>query len=114
MAVLADLGDQDARAAALIFLEFGDEFLHPFDGVRHADLPSIDPGNRFDLRPMPPERLLQRRGNLADGRFGARRVDCQRQQVSVDARGAAGERFERLRNQLRIAVAFKPLELVDL
>ena len=63
---------------------------------------------------MPPERFFKRRGNLANGRFGARRVDCQRQQVAVATRGAAGERFERLRNQLWIAVALKPLELVDL
>ena len=60
MAVLANLGDQDARAAAFILLEFGDELLHPFDGVRHADLLLIDAGDGLDLRLMPPEHFFQR------------------------------------------------------
>ena len=33
VAVLADLGDQDARAAAFVGLERGDELLHARDGV---------------------------------------------------------------------------------
>ncbi len=60
VAVLADLGDQDARAASFIVLEFGDELLHPCNGVRHADLPSIDAGDRLDLRLMAPEHFFQR------------------------------------------------------
>ena len=60
MAVLADLGDQDARAAAFLVLEFGDALLHPLDGVRHADLPPVDAGDRLDLRLVAPEHLLQR------------------------------------------------------
>ena len=47
VAVLADLGDEDARAAALVLLEFGDAFLHSADGVRHADLPPVDAGDRI-------------------------------------------------------------------
>jgi hypothetical protein len=30
VAVLADLGDEDARAAALVLLELGHALLHPF------------------------------------------------------------------------------------
>ena len=33
VAVLADLGDQDARPAAFVVLEFGDELQHPLDRV---------------------------------------------------------------------------------
>ena len=60
VAVLADLGDQDARAAALVLLEFGDELLHAFERVGHADLPLIDAGNGLDLRLMAPEHFFQR------------------------------------------------------
>src|ERR1700679_949932 len=47
VSVLADLGDQDTRAAAFIVLELGDEFLHPCDGICHADLPLVDAGDGF-------------------------------------------------------------------
>ena len=105
VAVLADLGDQDTRAAAFVVFELGDEFLYAFDGIRHssvshADLPSIDAGNRSDLGLMTPERFFQRKGNLAHGRLGARRVDRKRQQIAVAAGGAAGQRFERLPERL--------------
>ena len=60
VAVLADLGDQDARAAAFVVLELADEFLHPFDGIRHADLPPVDAGDGLDLRPMPAEYFFER------------------------------------------------------
>ena len=62
VAVLADLGDQDARPAALVLLERGDELLHPRDGFRHgADLPLVDAGDRLDLGAVAAEHLLQRR-----------------------------------------------------
>ncbi len=60
VAVLTDLGDQNTRAPALILLEFGDAFLHPFDGVGHAGLPPVDAGNGLDLGPMAAEHLFQR------------------------------------------------------
>ena len=41
-------------------LEFGDALLHPFDGVRHADLPPVNAGDRLDLRLVAAEHLLQR------------------------------------------------------
>jgi hypothetical protein len=60
MAVLADLGDQDARPAALVDLEFGDELMYARDRFGHgADLPFVDAGDRLDLRPMPAEHPFQ-------------------------------------------------------
>src|ERR1700733_5257406 len=114
MAVLADLGDEDARAAPLIVLEFGDEFLHPLDGVRHADLPPVDAGDRLDLRLMTAKHLLQRQRYLADGRLGARRVDGEREEIAVAARGIARERRQRIGDGLRIALVLEAAELVDL
>src|SRR5690242_21215203 len=117
--VLADLGDQDAWAAAFIVFELGDKLPHPFDRVRHAanrhaGLPSIDTGNRLDLGLMAAESLFQRQRNLAHGRLGARRIDRQRQQITVAAAGAAGQRLERGLERLRVALTAKPLELIDL
>src|SRR5580692_11470431 len=114
VAVLADLGDQDARAAAFVVLELGDEFLHPFDGVRHADLLPVDAGDGFDLRPMPAEHLFERQRYLADGGLGARRVDGERQEIAVAARGVARQRRQRFGDYLWIALALEPRELVDL
>ena len=46
VAVLADLGDEDARPAALVRLERRDQLQHARDGVGHADLPLVDAGDR--------------------------------------------------------------------
>ena len=89
VAVLADLGDQDARPPAFIGFELGDELLHARDGFRHgADLPLVDAGDRLDLRAVAAEHLLQRRRDFAHRRLGARGVDREREQVAV----AAGRR----------------------
>ena len=40
VAVLADFGDQDARPAAFVLLEFGDALLHPLDGVASCRPPA--------------------------------------------------------------------------
>ena len=61
VAVLADLGDQDARAAAFVGLERRDQLLHARDRIGHADLPLVDAGNRLDLGAVAAEHLLQRR-----------------------------------------------------
>jgi len=60
MAVLPDLGHQDARPAAFVLLEPGHQLFHPLDPVGHADLPLVDAGDRLDLRAMAPEHLLER------------------------------------------------------
>ena len=49
-----------APSPAFVVLELGNEFLHPFDGVRHADLPPVDAGDGFDLRLMTTEHLFER------------------------------------------------------
>ena len=114
VAVLADLGDQQARPAALRRLERLDRNAHPFDRAGHADLPLVDAGDRLDLGAVTPVHLLQRRGNLADGGLGAGGVDRQRQEIAVAAVGGAGERVERLLQRRRIALGLQPLELVEL
>ncbi len=114
VAVLADLGDQDARPAAFVLLEFGDALEHPLDGVRHADLPPVDARDRFDLGLVAAEDLLQRQRNFADRRLGARRVDRERQQVAVAAGGVARQRRKRVGDGLRVALALETAELVDL
>ena len=61
MAVLADLGHQDARPAALVGFELGDELLHARNRFRHgADLPLVDARDRLDLGAVPAEDPLQR------------------------------------------------------
>ena len=115
VAVLADLGDQDARPAAFVGLELGDELLHPRDGFRHgADLPLVDAGDRLDLGAVPAEHLLQRRRDFAHRRLGARGVDGEREQVAVATGGVARQRRQRLRDRLRIALALEAAKLVDL
>ena len=63
---------------------------------------------------MAAENLFQRQRYLADGRFGPRGVDGERQQIAVAAGGIAGERGQRFRDGLRIAFALEPRQLVDL
>ncbi len=62
VAVLADLGDEDAWPPPFVGLERGDQALHARNRFRHgADLPFVDAGDRLDLRPVAPEHLFQRR-----------------------------------------------------
>ena len=112
--VLADLGDQQPRSAALRRFERLDRNAHPFDRAGHADLPLVDAGDRFDLGAVTSVHLLQRRGNLPDGGLGAGGVDGQRQQIAVAAIGGAGECIERLLEHGRVALGLEPLELVEL
>src|SRR5262249_43929299 len=114
MAVLANLGNEDARAAAFGLLECGGELLDARDGVRHAGLPLVDARYRLDLGLMAAEHVFERRGDLADRGPGTGGVDRERQQVDVAARGVARECRERLRDGLRVALALEALELRDL
>src|ERR1700741_985026 len=82
VAVLADLGDEQTRAAALGGFESLHRDAHPFDGAGHTDLPLVDARDGLDLRAMPSIHLLQRGGYLADGRLGARRIDREREQIA--------------------------------
>ena len=68
----------------------------------------------LDFGAVPAEHLLHRVGNFADGGFGARRVDRQRQQIAVAFAGAAGQRRERRIDILLAALVPQPLQLVDL
>jgi hypothetical protein len=113
--VLTDLGDQNAGAAAFVILELADELLHAFDRVGHlADLSLVDPRNGFDLGAVAPEDLLQRERDLSDSRLGARRIDCELQQIAIAAVGRAGQRTQCFLERLGIAFALEPCEFVDL
>src|SRR6516225_8173188 len=84
VAVLTDLGDENARAPAFVILELADELLHAFDRVGHvADLSLVDPRNRLDLRAVAPEHLLQGERDLPDRGLGARRIDCELEQIAI-------------------------------
>ena len=114
VAVLPDLGDEDARTAALVGLERRNQLQHTRNGVGHADLPLVDARERLDLGAVAPEHFFQRHRDFADGRLGARRLDRERQQVAVAAVCRARQCRERLLDRLRIALGFQPRELVEL
>ena len=61
MAVLSDLGDQQARPPAFRGLECLYGGADTFDGAGHADLPLINSGYRFNLCAVTAEDLFQRR-----------------------------------------------------
>src|SRR4029453_4657554 len=70
MTVLAELGDQDARPAALTLEESLDLALHLLDGALGlADLVHVDAGDHLRLRLEASEHLLQREADLTDRRL---------------------------------------------
>ncbi len=84
VAVLAHLGDQDARATTLVLGELlgrGEHLLHRLVGARLA---LVHTGDRTDHGLVPAVDLLQRLGDLADGGLGAGGVDGEREQVAVE------------------------------
>ena len=87
VAVLAHLGDQDARAAALGLLErVGGRRATCWTSSsppRGAGLVPEHAGDRTDRGLVAAVDLLQRVGDLADRRLGAGRVDREREQVAV-------------------------------
>src|SRR5438309_637492 len=101
MAVLADLGDQDTRAAALARFEFGDELMHLSGGRGGSDLALVDARDCPDLGLVAPIRSFERGRNFAYGGLRPRRVDREREQVFVAAGSRAGQRRERLLDRLR-------------
>ena len=77
VAVLAHLGDEDARPAPVVALERLDERAAPARSPRTSpDLPLVDARDRLDLGAMAAPHLLQRRRDLADRRLRPRRLDA--------------------------------------
>ena len=94
VAILTDLGDQDARAAPVIALEVLDEPLHLAESTGHRTrLRSIDARYSANLGAMAAEDHFQRIGNLADRRFRTRGLDREIEQVGA-ALSALGQRVE--------------------
>ena len=81
VAILAHLGHQDPRPPTVGLGELLDEIGGVSQILGLSSFVAVNPRNSTDLRPVPPVHLLQRIGDLTDGRFGPCRVDRQRQQV---------------------------------
>ena len=94
VAVLAHLGDQDARAAALGRCEGLDQVAGMADAHGLPHLLGVDAGDRADLGDVAAPDLLQRRGDLADRGACPGRLDGQFEQVALAGLGAAGERVQ--------------------
>ena len=91
VAVLAHLGDQDARPAAVLGLETVDQLLDAGQASVHAtDLRLVDPGDRRNLGPVAAIDLLQRIGDFADGRLGAGGLDGAFEQIAGACLGVFG------------------------
>ena len=79
--VLAHLGDQDPRPAALCLGEPVGRRQHLGDQGAVPRFCPVHPGDRTDHRGVPAEHLLQRIGDLPDGGLRPGRVDREREQV---------------------------------
>ena len=96
VAVLAHLGDQDARPSTVRGLEGLDQ-LHDAGHISvFLHLGFVYAGNRRNAGAMPAIHLLQSVGNLADGRLHAGRRHGALQEVSLARLGVLGERVKRL------------------
>src|SRR5262249_52015212 len=96
VAVLTELGDQDAGPAPLAL----QELLNPLPDLGDssgavAEAARVDSGHLVDLGLVPAEDLLQGVADLAQGRPGPRRGDGQLQQVPLARTGALGQGRQR-------------------
>ena len=114
VAVLAHLGDEDARAAPGVLLERARHGEHARRWPRAvARLGEVDAGNCADIGDVPAEHLLHRERDLADRRLGARRLDAELQKVGGAARAFRQRRERRLGLRL-VALGAQMLQLLDL
>src|SRR5690606_19933033 len=114
MPVLADLGDQNARAAPVVALEAFDESLHFAESAGHGTrLRSIDARYRADFGAMTSENHLQRIRDLADRCLRPRSLDSEVEQIGIAVR-PLGQRDERGGYDCRIALALEARELREL
>jgi hypothetical protein len=74
VSVLSNLRDQQARSPTLGNFECLNCGAHSFDGAGHADLPLVNPRNRFDFGAMSAENLFHRRRDFSPSRFDAPRL----------------------------------------
>src|SRR5439155_19479498 len=95
VAVLADLGDQDARPPPVLDGELLDVLAEGRPFLVAGELAAVDARDGADLRPVPAPHLLERLRDLAHRGARAGRVDRQLEQVPVSRLGPSGERLER-------------------
>src|SRR5262249_31374477 len=89
VAVLADLGDQEARAATMLPHEALDLSAHRRPVGVVGEVPAVDARNGADGRLVPPPDLLERFRDLAHGGPGARRLHRQGEEIALPALRAA-------------------------
>jgi hypothetical protein len=114
VSVLSNLRDQQARSPTLGNFECLNCGAHSFDGAGHADLPLVNPRNRFDFGTMSAENLFHRRRDFSHRRFDPRCVNGKCEEIAVPAIRGSSERIERFLQGARIAFCFKSLKLLDL
>src|SRR6059058_4662352 len=115
MAVLPDLGDQDARRPAFRFAESRYRLFRPLDLVGALQARSfVDSSDSADLRSVPAPGFFKGQRYLADRRACPCRIDRRGKQISFMALGDREKSFESRAALLRVALCAQALELLDL
>src|SRR5438105_3347241 len=114
VAVLPDLGDQDARTPPVARGEGFDLAPQRRPLLVLGEVAAVDAGDGTDLSMIAPPDLLERRGDLADRRACADGVDRQREEVPLPALRRARERVQRRRDAHRVARRAHASEARDL
>ncbi len=99
----------------MLGLELVDQLLDTVQASVHAtDLRLVDPGDRRNVSAVAAVDLLERVGNLADGRLGAGGLDSALEQVAGACLGVLGQRVKGLLDLGFVALGPKAGELVEL
>ena len=115
VAVLAHLGDQDARAAPVLGLEAVDQLLDAVQASVHAtDLRPVDPADGRNLGPVAAIYLLQSIGDFPDRCLNARGRDGAFEQIAGACLGVTGQRVKGLKHLGLVALGLEAGELVEL
>ncbi|OQB97069.1 MAG: hypothetical protein BWX86_00461 [Verrucomicrobia bacterium ADurb.Bin122] len=114
VSVLTELGDEHARAAALVFLEAGDELANLGDVGVVAELGAVHAGDRADLGLVTAEDHFARVGDFAEGGARLGGGDGELEQVTLAGLGALGDGREGGLDGGFVAVGTELLEALDL
>ena len=115
VSVLAHLGDEDARPSSVLVLERVDQRLDAVQASIHAaHLRLVDAGHRRNLGTVAAIDLLERVGDLADGRLCPGGANGAFEKVAPACLGAFGERVKSRLHFRFVTLGFEPLQLVQL